>query len=277
MALKAKEVEIIPTRDVFVGDVKAPVTLTEYGDYESEACAKANEVVDRLLKAYDGKMRFNFRHFPLTKIHQHAMKAAEASLGAAQEGKFWEMHNTLFAHRRRLGAIRAGERERDLEAKIAGVSWKPDYAFGRAFWDARDQVSTAARQAKLDAYVADPDDGASPIAIVNGLARLQRGELLSQASTTRFLQIMAGADTGPMRLKAGIGPGWSIAHKTGTSNTDSTHLTAATNDAGILTLSNGAHVYVTVFLTNSHAAEATREHAIALIGRLAAGTYSTIP
>ena len=105
MALKAKEVEIIPTRDIFVGDVKAPVTLTEYGDYESEACAKVNEVVDKLLKTYQGKMRFNFRHFPLTKIHQHAMKAAEASLGAAQEGKFWEMHNTLFAHRRRLGAI----------------------------------------------------------------------------------------------------------------------------------------------------------------------------
>lgn len=114
MALKAKEVEIIPTRDVFVGDVKAPVTLTEYGDYESEACAKANEVVDKLLKAYAGKMRFNFRHFPLTKIHQHAMKAAEASLGAAQEGKFWEMHNTLFAHRRRLGAISLREYAKDV-------------------------------------------------------------------------------------------------------------------------------------------------------------------
>ncbi|MBN9380090.1 MAG: thioredoxin domain-containing protein [Chitinophagaceae bacterium] len=114
MALKAKEVEIIPTRDVFVGDIKAPVTLTEYGDYESEACAKANEVVDKLLTAYAGKMRFNFRHFPLTKIHQHAMKAAEASLGAAQEGKFWEMHNTLFAHRRRLGAISLREYAKDV-------------------------------------------------------------------------------------------------------------------------------------------------------------------
>jgi protein-disulfide isomerase len=114
MALKAKDVEIIPTRDVFVGDVKAPVTLTEYGDYESEACAKANEVVDKLLKTYDGQVRFNFRHFPLTKIHQHAMKAAEASLGAAQEGKFWEMHKALFAHRRRLGAISLREYAKDV-------------------------------------------------------------------------------------------------------------------------------------------------------------------
>lgn len=112
--MKLKEsVEIIPTKDVFVGNPKAPVTLMEYGDYESEACAKVNEVVGRLLEMYDGKLKFNFRHFPLTKIHQHAMKAAEASLGAAQEGKFWEMHNTLFAHRRRLGAISLREYAKD--------------------------------------------------------------------------------------------------------------------------------------------------------------------
>jgi len=113
--MKAKEIiEIIPTKDVFVGDPKAPVTLMEYGDYESEACAKVNEVVDRLLKEFQGKVRFNFRHFPLTKIHQHAMKAAEASLGAAQEGKFWEMHSMLFAHRRRLGAISLREYAKDV-------------------------------------------------------------------------------------------------------------------------------------------------------------------
>src|ERR1700754_697049 len=113
--MKAKDLlEIIPTKDVFVGDPKAPVTLMEYGDYESEACAKVNEVVGKLLEMYEGKLKFNFRHFPLTRIHQHAMKAAEASLGAAQEGKFWEMHNALFAHRRRLGAISLREYAKDV-------------------------------------------------------------------------------------------------------------------------------------------------------------------
>ncbi len=102
--MKAKEIiEIIPTKDIFVGDTKAPVTLTEFGDYESEACAKANEVVKQLLNEYEGKIRFNYRHFPLTRIHQRSLKAAEASLAAAQEGKFWEMHNILFANRRSLG------------------------------------------------------------------------------------------------------------------------------------------------------------------------------
>ena len=112
--MKTKEVDIIPTKDVFVGDPKAPVTLMEYGDYESEACAKVNDVVDKLLKQFEGRMRFNFRHFPLTKVHQHAMKAAEASLGAAQEGKFWEMHTAIFANRRRLGAISLREYAKEV-------------------------------------------------------------------------------------------------------------------------------------------------------------------
>jgi protein-disulfide isomerase len=51
--MRAKEVvEIIPTKEVFVGDPKAPITLMEYGDYESEACAKVNEVVEKLLKQF---------------------------------------------------------------------------------------------------------------------------------------------------------------------------------------------------------------------------------
>ncbi len=102
---KANEIEIIPTKDIWVGNTKAPVKLVMYGDYESEACAKANEVVNLLMEKYEDNLQFNFRHFPLTRIHQRAQKAAEASIGAAQEGKFWDMHNILFAHRRNLGTI----------------------------------------------------------------------------------------------------------------------------------------------------------------------------
>lgn len=102
---KAVEIEIIPTKDIWVGDKLAPVKLVMFGDYESEPCAKANEVVNQLMEKYEGKLQFNFRHFPLTRIHQRAHKAAEASIGAAQEGKFWEMHNLLFAKRRQLGTI----------------------------------------------------------------------------------------------------------------------------------------------------------------------------
>jgi len=119
MAFKKEEVEIIEPKDVFVGDKSAPVTLVEFGDYESEACAKANEVVKKLLEEYEGKIRFNFRHFPLTRIHQRSLKAAEAAVGAAQEGKFWEMHNIIFANRRNLGTTSL-----KLHSKEAGVNNK---------------------------------------------------------------------------------------------------------------------------------------------------------
>lgn len=105
MAFKKEVVEIIEPKDVFVGNADAPVTIMEFGEYENEECAKANEVVKQVLQEYDGKVRFNFRHFPLTRIHQRSMKAAEAAVAAVQEGKFWEMHNELFNNRRNLGTV----------------------------------------------------------------------------------------------------------------------------------------------------------------------------
>lgn len=116
MAFKKEIVEVIEPRNVFVGKADAPVTLVEFGEYESEVCAKANEVVKKLLEEYEGKLKFNFRHFPLTQVHQRSMKAGEAAVAAAQEGKFWEMHNILFTRRRNLGTTSL-----KIHSKEAGV------------------------------------------------------------------------------------------------------------------------------------------------------------
>lgn len=116
MAFKKDVVEIIEPRDMFVGNPKALVTLEEFGEYESEICAKANEIVKQLLEEYDGSIRFNFRHFPLTNVHQRSLKAGEAAVAAGQQGKFWEMHNILFANRRNLGTTSL-----KLYSKEAGV------------------------------------------------------------------------------------------------------------------------------------------------------------
>src|SRR5215207_5239976 len=98
-------IPVIPSRDIIVGNVEAPVRIIMFGDYESAACASAHDVIKDLLENYDGRINFTFRHFPLTRVHQKAHKAAEAAIGAAQEGKFWEMHQHLFDHRRSLGMI----------------------------------------------------------------------------------------------------------------------------------------------------------------------------
>lgn len=114
---KAEVIEVIPSKKIFVGNANAPISLVEFGDYESEACAKANEVVKAVLEAFPDDVKFIFRHFPLLKFHQKAHKAAEASLGAAQEGRFWEMHNELFANRHSLGVISLKGHARDAGVK----------------------------------------------------------------------------------------------------------------------------------------------------------------
>ena len=119
MAFKKDDVIIIEPKEMFVGKMDAPVTLMEFGEYESEECAKVNEVVKQLLEEYEGKIRFQFRHFPLTLIHQRSLKASESAVAAGQEGKFWEMHNVLFANRRNLGTTSL-----KLHSKEAGVKNK---------------------------------------------------------------------------------------------------------------------------------------------------------
>ncbi len=119
MAFIKETVEVIEPKDVFVGTKNAPITLMEFGEYENEDCAKANEVVKQVLENFEGKIRLNFRHFPLSRIHQRSQKAAEAAISAAQDGQFWEMHNALFANRRNLGTTSL-----KLHAKDAGVNRK---------------------------------------------------------------------------------------------------------------------------------------------------------
>src|SRR5215213_6610709 len=114
MAKAKVVVEIIPSKNIYVGQADAPVTLLMYGDYEDEATARANEAVKKLIDEFPDELRFTYRHFPQTQIHQRAMKAAEASLAAAQEGKFWEMHNRLFERRKHLGTISLKEYAREV-------------------------------------------------------------------------------------------------------------------------------------------------------------------
>lgn len=71
------------------------MTLVEYGDYECPACGAACGIIKEVQSALNGRLRFVFRNFPLSK-HPHAEEAAEASEAAAAQSKFWEMHDTLF-------------------------------------------------------------------------------------------------------------------------------------------------------------------------------------
>lgn len=89
-------------RDHLRGAVDASITLLEYGDYECPHCAAAQPIVHRILDEVGDAVRFVFRHFPLTTIHPHAETAAEAAEAAGRQGRYWQMHDSLFVNQRNL-------------------------------------------------------------------------------------------------------------------------------------------------------------------------------
>ncbi|HEX3846267.1 MAG TPA: DsbA family protein [Steroidobacteraceae bacterium] len=88
--------------DHLAGSEHARVTVIEYGDFECPSCKVAATTPKLLLERFPNKVRFIFRHFPLVEAHPHAMLAAEAAEAAGAQGKFWQMHDVLFANQTHL-------------------------------------------------------------------------------------------------------------------------------------------------------------------------------
>jgi protein-disulfide isomerase len=97
------EIPVTPERDHIEGLVNASLTLVEYGDYQCPYCGAAYPEVKRVQKELGSELRFVFRNFPLTNMHEHAMNAAETAEAASAQGKFWPMHDFLYEHQVTLG------------------------------------------------------------------------------------------------------------------------------------------------------------------------------
>jgi protein-disulfide isomerase len=85
------------------GAAGAAVTIVEFSDFECPFCARFTPVLAQLQSRYPGKVRVVYRYFPLASIHPDAQKAAEAAVCADRQGKFWPMHDALFADQTALG------------------------------------------------------------------------------------------------------------------------------------------------------------------------------
>ena len=155
---------------------------------------------------------------------------------------------------RGLADIRFGPGERIMQSQLAGLEWDQSFAIGKTFFEVRKTVDHASRRRIFDAYVDDPVDGASALAMAQALARLAKGELLSPASTQILLGYMRDAKSGPNRLKGGLPAGWQIAHKTGTGQVldivppGVMGEQTGYNDVGILTAPDGAQYAVAVLI-----------------------------
>ena len=78
------------------------VELTEFGDFECPYCRDAAPSLRRVMERLDGRVKLRWRHFPIASKHPHALRAAAAAEAAGAQGKFWEMHDALFAHQKAL-------------------------------------------------------------------------------------------------------------------------------------------------------------------------------
>lgn len=152
-----------------------------------------------------------------------------------------------FILRKGLGDIRFGPGEKLLQSRTAGLEWKPEYAFGDAFSRARARLPQTARIEAFERYVADPPDGAAPIAIAGALAKLKRYELLSRSSTDLLIGTMEMSKTGKQRMHGAVPGDWSFGHKTGTGQ-DLAGRTAGYNDVGLLMAPDGRSYAVAVMI-----------------------------
>jgi protein-disulfide isomerase len=83
------------------GPANAPVTIVEFSDFQCPFCSRVNPTLEQVMAKYGDKVRVVFRQYPLS-FHQHAQKAAEASLCAHEQGKFWQMHDEMFKNQQAL-------------------------------------------------------------------------------------------------------------------------------------------------------------------------------
>jgi len=114
---------------------------------------------------------------------------------------------------------------------------------------------------------------ATPDATVVLLRAFHEGKGLSKSSQALLLQLMTETTTGPKRIKGLLPEGTVVAHKTGTSSTVN-GVTAATNDVGLVTLPNGRHLAIAVFVSDSEANDAVREEVIAKVALAAWDEWS---
>ena len=167
VAQPAADVPPVAADDHVRGNKNAPITIIEYSDFECPFCERFHPTMQKIVQDYDGKVKWVYRHFPLS-FHPNAMPAAEAAECASEQGKFWEFADALFENQDRLGD--------DLYAELVGTLGlkKADFDACRASDKYISQIS-----AELDAGSAAGINGTPGSFIIdaNGNAQLISGAL----------------------------------------------------------------------------------------------------
>ncbi|MPS71539.1 MAG: DsbA family protein [Chryseobacterium sp.] len=123
------------------GNENADLVIVEYGDYQCPYCGAAYPVLKELMKEFGSQIKFVFRNFPLSEMHQYARVAAIAAEAANLQGKFWEMHDAIYENQQSLNEnllMRLAEKlklnisqfEKDLESTKLAEKVDSDFESG---------------------------------------------------------------------------------------------------------------------------------------------------
>jgi len=175
---------LVPPGAHVLGAPDAPVTIVEFGDFECPYCRDAAPALRTVVEESDGQVRLVFRHFPLFEVHPYALTAALAAEAAGAQGRFWEMHDLLYAHQDLLDDAGLAHWAQTLGLDGASVVGDAAQAYGDAV--ERD-------------YLAGADLGVSGTPTVYVGGERYRGRVTAdgvRAAVTAALE-RAGGDAGP--------------------------------------------------------------------------------
>lgn len=101
------------------GNLNGDLVIVEYGDYQCPYCGAAYPVLKELMKEFGSQVKFVFRNFPLSEMHQYAKAAAIAAEAANLQGKFWEMHDAIYENQQSLNDLYLFELAENVGLNIA--------------------------------------------------------------------------------------------------------------------------------------------------------------
>jgi beta-lactamase class A len=177
-----------------------------------------------------------------------------------------------------IDGMRLDRSERQCALDAAGVKQIPPVAQWTPgmFEELTAKITPRERAAAMRRFLGDPRDTATPNGTVLLLKRAFRGELLSKALTGRLVEMLEATTTGSARIKGLLPDGTVVAHKTGTTSTVMS-LTGATNDAGVITLPNGAgQLAIAIYVKGSTRDQDITEKVMARIAKAAFDSWSSL-
>ena len=107
-----------------LGNPNAPWTVIEFGDFQCPQCGKAHEYAERMVQKSNGHVKLYFFNFPLVNIHAHAHGAALAGLAAANQGKFWDLYESMYTNQNQLSDAGIAI----LASSVHGLDWTKFHA-----------------------------------------------------------------------------------------------------------------------------------------------------